>query len=336
MIIARAPFRMSFFGGGTDYPPFFREHGGSVLSTTFDKYAYVTVRHLPGFFDYKTQVSYSRIERVRHVSELEHPLVREAMKYLDMHRLHIAYDADLPARSGLGSSSAFAAALMSAFHALKGQYRSPEQLAKECIYVERTLCQEDGGWQDQIASCYGGFNRIDFKENSFDVTPVIVSKEKKQQLNDSLMLFFTGFTRLSSEIAKEQVKAAKSKEQELLAMLALVDEAERILIEKQGNLDDFGRLLHETWRLKRGVTDNISTSELDNIYAAAMEAGALGGKLLGAGGGGFFVFYVPREHQAHVRKALETLLYVPFQFENEGTKILYYDPEDFDPVLDIE
>ena len=337
MIIARAPFRMSFFGGGTDYPPFFREHGGSVLSTTFDKYAYVTVRHLPGFFDYKTQVSYSKIERVHHVSELEHPLVREAMKYLDMHSLHIAYDADLPARSGLGSSSAFAAALMSAFHALKGQYCSPEQLAKECIYVERTLCQENGGWQDQIASCYGGFNRIHFnKENSFDVAPVIISKEKKQRLNDSLMLFFTGFTRLSSEIAKAQIKAAKNKEQELLEMLALVDAAEKVLIEKHGDLDDFGRLLHETWQLKRGVTDKISTSELDNIYAVAMAAGALGGKLLGAGGGGFFVFYVPRERQTYVRKALESLLYVPFQFENEGTKILYYDPEDFDAEADME
>lgn len=336
MIITRAPFRMSFFGGGTDYPPFFKEHGGSVLSTTFDKYAYVTVRHLPGFFDYKTQVSYSKIECVKHVSELEHPLVREAMKYLDMHRLHIAYDADLPARSGLGSSSAFAAALLSAFHALKGQYRSPEQLAKECIHVERTLCREDGGWQDQIASCYGGFNRINFKENSFDITPVIISKEKKQQLNDSLMLFFTGFTRLSSEIAKEQVKASKSKEQELLEMLTLVDAAEKVLVEKHSDLCDFGRLLDETWRLKRGVTDKVSTSELDAIYAKAMEAGAVGGKLLGAGGGGFFVFYVPQEHQENVRKALENLLYVPFQFESEGTKILYYDPEDYDPQQDIE
>ena len=336
MIITRAPFRMSFFGGGTDYPPFFQEHGGSVLSTTFDKYAYVTVRHLPGFFDYKTQVSYSKIEYVKHVDELEHPLVREAMKYLDMHRLHIAYDADLPARSGLGSSSAFAAALMSAFHALKGQYISPKQLAKECIFVERTLCKEDGGWQDQIASCYGGFNRINFHENEFDVAPVIVSNEKKQKLNDNLMLFFTGFTRFSSEIAKEQTKAAKTKEQELLEMLALVDEADKVLVTKGSDLNDFGRLLHETWQLKRGVTSKITTSDLDAIYAKAREAGAIGGKLLGAGGGGFFAFYVPLEHQAQVRKVLENLLYVPFQFENEGTKILYYDPEDYDPACDAE
>lgn len=334
MIISRAPFRMSFFGGGTDYPTFFQEHGGSVLSTSFDKYAYVTVRHLPDFFDYKTQVSYSKIERVKQADDLEHPLVREAMKFLDMHQLHIAYDADLPARSGLGSSSAFAAALMGAFHALKGQYISSEQLAKECIYVERTLCNEDGGWQDQIASCYGGFNRINFKENGFDVTPIIISKERKQKLNDNLMLFFTGFTRFSSEIAKEQTKAAKTKEHELLEMLTLVDEAEKILISQKSDLDDFGRLLHETWKLKRGVTNKITTSDLDEIYAKAREAGAIGGKLLGAGGGGFFVFYVPQEHQIKLRQSLNNLLYVPFRFENEGNKILYYDPEDYDPTCE--
>lgn len=330
MIISKAPFRMSFFGGGTDYPSFFMEHGGSVISTTFDKYAYVTVRHLPRFFEYRTQVSYSKIERVKTIDELEHPLVREAMRYLDMHHLHIAYDADLPARSGLGSSSSFAAALISAFHALKGQYASPERLSQECIHVERTLCGEDGGWQDQIAACYGGFNRINFKDNTFEVCPVIIQEERKQQLNDNLMLFFTGSTRFSFHIAKEQARAAVEKEHELKEMLSLVDQAEQVLVDRKGDLDEFGALLHRTWELKRGVTNKISTNQLDEIYETARRAGALGGKLLGAGGGGFFVFYVPQQCQKAVKQALSGLLYVPFRFEDHGTQILYYAPETYE------
>ncbi len=330
MIMTKAPFRMSFFGGGTDYPPFFMEHGGSVLSTTFDKYVYVSVRHLPRFFAYRTQVIYSKIERVVSEEELEHPLVREAMRYLDMHNLHITYDADLPARSGLGSSSAFAAALIGAFHALKGQYVPPGQLAEECIYVERTLCGEDGGWQDQIAACYGGFNRIDFKGSQFEVHPLIIPKERKQALNRNLMLFFTGFTRFSSDIAKEQTKAASEKERELEEMLALVDEAENVLVNRHGDLDAFGHLLHHTWVLKQRMSKRISTSQLDEIYEAARRAGALGGKLLGAGGGGFFVFYVPAQYQEGVKNALSGLLHVPFSFEEDGTKVLYYVPEDYE------
>lgn len=332
MIITKAPFRMSFFGGGTDYAPFFEKHGGSVLSTTFDKYAYVTVRHLPRFFDYRTQVSYSKIEQVNTVDEIQHPLIREAMKYLDMHDLHIAYDADLPARSGLGSSSSFAAAMLGAFHALKGQYLSAEQLAKECIYTERTLCQEDGGWQDQIAACYGGLNRINFSENGFEVQPVIISKIRKAELNKNLMLFFTGFTRFSSDIAKEQVKVSsqEEKEKQLLEMKSLVDDAEKVLVDRHGDLDEFGRLMDYTWKLKRGITSKVSTSDLDMIYEKARHAGALGGKLLGAGGGGFFVFYVPQEYQKAVRAALSNLLYVPFEFEEGGMKILHYTPEDYE------
>lgn len=329
MIIAKAPFRMSFFGGGTDYQPFFQENGGSVLSTTFDKYVYVTVRHLPPFFDYSTQLTYSKIELVKRVEELEHPLVRNAMKYLDMHDLRISYDADLPARSGLGSSSSFAAALLLSFHALKGHYISPQKLALESIHLERVLCNESGGWQDQIATCYGGLNRINFKGNSFDVQPIIISKERKEQLNKNLMLFFTGFTRISSNIAKAQEKSVHEKHQELLQLLSLVDEAEAVLESKHGDLDEFGRLLHHTWELKRGITNQVSTSELDMIYEKARQAGALGGKLLGAGGGGFFVFYVPKERQPAVQAALNKLLYVPFEFEDEGARILHYKPEDY-------
>ncbi len=330
MIITRAPFRMSFFGGGTDYQPFFQEFGGSVLSTTFDKYVYVTVRHLPPFFNYSTMLTYSKIEQVEKVSDLEHPLVRNAMNYLNMHDLRISYEADLPARSGLGTSSSFAVAMLQAFHALKGHHSSSVKLAKESIHLERVLCNESGGWQDQIAAAYGGLNRINFKGDTFDVQPIIISKERKKQLNDNLLLFFTGFTRFSSDIAQTQVKSVKDKQAELLEMLSLVDSAESILESKHGDLDEFGRLLHHTWELKRGITNKISTSELDEIYEKARKAGALGGKLLGAGGGGFFVFYVPKEKQPDVCAKLNNLLHVPFEFESKGSHILYYGPEAYE------
>lgn len=330
MIIAKAPFRMSFFGGGTDYQNYFENNGGSVISTTFDKYVYVTVRHLPHFFDYSTQISYSKIENVKNIQDIEHPLVREAMKFLDMHDMHISYDADLPARSGLGSSSSFAAALLQAFHALKGQYIAKKQLAEESIYVERTLCDESGGWQDQIAVCYGGLNRINFKGNDFHVSPIMISNDKKDMLNNNLMLFFTGFVRYSSEIAQEQIKSIQEKQKDLSEMFILVDEAEKVLTSRTNNLDEFGRLLDYSWRLKRGITDKVSTDGLDLIYEKALKAGALGGKLLGAGGGGFFVFYVPKERQKMVKEVLSDLLYVPFYFEDVGTEVLYYKPEDYD------
>lgn len=330
MVITKTPFRMSFFGGGTDYQPFFEENGGSVISTTFDKYAYVSVRHLPRFFEHHNQIAYSKIEKVIEVDEIEHPLVRNAMKCLDMHDLHISYDADLPARSGLGSSSSFAVGLLNAFHALKGQYAGDQQLAQEAIHVERVLCGESGGWQDQIATAYGGLNRIDFRGNEFKVKPIIISKERKHQLEENLMLFFTGFSRFSSDIASAQIKATKDKQAELLEILKLVDVGERILEDRHGDIDEFGRLLHQTWQLKRGITNKISSDTLDEIYATAMKNGALGGKLLGAGGGGFFAFYVPKEQQIRVRQALSKLLYIPFAFENNGTEVMYYQPEEYE------
>lgn len=334
MIYTQTPFRMSFFGGGTDYPPFFREHGGSVISTTFDKYCYVNVRHLPRFFEYRNQFTYSRIEKTVTVDDLEHPMVRNAMKYLDMHELFISYDADLPARSGLGSSSSFAVGLLCAFHALKGHYADKKRLATEAIHLERDLCNESGGWQDQIAAAYGGLNRIDFHDDEFEVRPIIISKERKQQLNRNLLMFFTGFSRISSEIAKEQVKATRDKTAELLEMRSLVDEGEKILTDRHGDLDAFGRLLDQTWKMKRGLTNRISTDSLDALYDTAIKNGALGGKLLGAGGGGFFVFYVPEERQKQVKTALQKLLYIPFQFEETGTRVLYYHPEDY--VMEAE
>ena len=331
MIITRTPFRMSFFGGGTDMKEFFNEHGGAVLSTTFDKYCYVTVRHLPPFFDYKTELSYSKIERVEEIEKIVHPAVREAMKMLDTKDIRLTYEADLPARSGLGTSSSFAVGMLNAFHCLKGQYADKRKLADEAIHLERDLCAEAGGWQDQIAASFGGFNKITFKDNSYEVTPLIISPERKRLLNDSLMMFFTGFTRFSSDVQKAnqatpETKAAKI--ERLKEMLRLVDDAQKVLVDQSADLNDFGRLLDHTWKLKRQTGSAVSTSGIDALYDKGMAAGALGGKLLGAGGGGFLVFYVPKEKQAAVREAMKDLLYIPFKFENEGTKVIYYEAED--------
>ena len=330
MIITQTPFRMSFFGGGTDFPGFYRDHGGAVLSTTFDKYCYVNVRHLPRFFDYTTELSYAKTERVTDVEAIEHPAIREAMKMLDMHEIRLTYDADLPARSGLGTSSSFAVGMLNAFYALKGKYADKRKLADNAIYLERVLCKESGGVQDQIAASFGGFNKISFNADGYTVSPVIISPERKLRLNDNLMLFFTGFSRFSSDIQVEAEKSLKSKEAQLLEMLQLVDEAEQVLTSKT-DLTEFGKLLDYTWKLKRGITSKVSTDSIDAIYNKAIKAGATGGKLLGAGGGGFLLFYVETEKQKNVLEALNNLLYVPFEFETAGTQVIHYTPESYEP-----
>lgn len=319
---------MSFFGGGTDMPEFFNEHGGSVISTTFDKYCYVTARHLPPFFDYSTELVYSKIERVKDPSGLEHPAVRNAMEMLDMREMRISYEADLPARSGLGTSSSFAVGMLNAFHCMKGTYASKERLAKEAIYLERDLCAEAGGWQDQVAAAYGGLNRIDFADGGFTVRPIVMPPERKRELESNLMLFFTGFTRFSSDMQKKNHVADKTAQLE--EMLALVDVAEGVLTDKNKDLSEFGRLLDETWRLKRGTGGEVSTGSIDALYERGMKAGALGGKLLGAGGGGFLVFYVEPDAQESVREAMGGLLQIPFRFEGDGATVAYYEPEDYD------
>lgn len=332
MIITKTPFRMSFFGGGTDMEDYFKEYGGAVLSTTFDKYCYVNVRHLPRFFDYSTELSYSKTERVTNVEEIQHPAIREAMKMLDMHEIRLTYEADLPARSGLGTSSSFSVGMLNAFYALKGKYADKKKLADEAIYLERVLCNEAGGWQDQIAASFGGFNRINFGPDDYEVLPIIISPERKKQLNNNLMMFFTGFTRFSSEVQKANAESAPiDKNIYLKQMYDLVDEAELVLVDKTRDLDDFGRLLNKTWKLKRQTGGSVSTNSIDGLYARGIEAGALGGKLLGAGGGGFLVFYVQPEKQEAVRTAMSDLMYIPFEFEDGGTRVIHYTPEAYEP-----
>ena len=332
MIITKTPFRMSFFGGGTDIPDFFMENGGAVLSTTFDKYCYVNVRHLPRFFEYSTELSYSKTERVTCNDDIRHPMIRNAMNMLDMQEIRLTYEADLPARSGLGTSSSFAVGMLNAFYALKGKYADKKELADEAIYLERVLCREAGGWQDQIAASYGSFNRIDFNCDGFEVFPVIISPERKKQLNQNLMMFFTGFTRFSSEVQKVNAIGDKLEKHAMLKeMKELVNDAEKVLTDKDTDLNEFGRLLDYTWGLNKKVVSAVSTDTIDNLYRRGIEAGALGGKLLGAGGGGFLIFYIEPDKQDRLRSAMENLMYIPFAFENGGTRVIHYTPELYSP-----
>lgn len=331
MIITKTPFRMSFFGGGTDMESFFRKYGGAVLSTTFDKYCYVNVRHLPRFFDYNTELSYSKIERVNDVDSIQHPAIRNAMKMLNMQEIRLTYEADLPARSGLGTSSSFAVGMLNAFYCLKGKYADKKKLADDAIYLERELCQEAGGWQDQIAASFGGMNKIEFnKDGTYNVRPIIIHPDRKKQLNDNLLMFFTGFTRFSSDMQKANQSGYEEKIKQLQEMYALVEEAKAVLENKHSDLDEFGRLLDTSWRLKRQTGSAISNDSIDALYQKGIEAGALGGKLLGAGGGGFLVFYVTPDRRNSVKDAMKDLLYIPFEFEDGGTQVIHYTSETFE------
>lgn len=323
MIISQTPVRMSFFGGGTDFPEFFNEHSGSVISTTFNKYCHVNVRPMPlNLFEYTTKLSYAQIEEVTSVDEIKHPAIRNAMKWLGLERICLNYDADIPAKTGLGTSSAFSVGMLNAFYTMQGITKTKRELADDAIYLERTLCSEEGGIQDQIAAAFGGFNRIDFSSEGYTVTPINITPERKQNLSDNLMVFFTGLSRYSFHIQKATKNNLGKRKHELLEILRMVDDAEKILVNPQSSLDDFGLMLNETWMLKRSISNEISNSMIDDIYQKALNAGALGGKLLGAGGGGCLLFYVPQEKQKHVRLALSDLYEVDFEFENEGTKII--------------
>lgn len=329
MIISRTPFRISFFGGGTDYPAWYEDNEGAVLATTINKYCYISCRYLPPFFDHKHRIVYSKIENVKDVSEIQHPAVKAALEFKGVKEgVEIHHDGDLPARTGLGSSSSFTVGLLHAIYALKGIMPSKQVLASEAIHVERNILKEHVGSQDQVLAAYGGFNKISFNsDHTFQVSPVILNQARLQQLQDHLMLYFTGLSRHASEIAKKQIENTNKKKAELLAMHQMVDEALNILCDGNRSILDFGRLLHESWRLKKSLTDAISTPYVDEIYDAAHSAGAVGGKLLGAGGGGFMVFLSRPEEQPKIKERLKGLLLVPFKFETSGSQIVVYQPD---------
>lgn len=325
MIISKTPYRISFFGGGTDYPDYFHVHPSAVLSTTIDKYCYITCRALPNFFEHKTRIVYSEIELVKSVDEIEHPSVRETLRYSGIKDgLEIHYDGDLPAKTGLGSSSSFTVGLLNALYAYQGKMSDKETLAKNAIHIEQKLIKENVGSQDQIAAAFGGFNKIDFHaDDTFTVSPVIMPANRKKQLEENLLLFYTGISRFASQIAEEQIQNIPRKNNELGYMYKMVDEGISVLT-GAGSLKDFGKILNETWQLKRGLSSKIATSYIDEIYETAIKSGAIGGKLLGAGGGGFMIFYVDKEKQQSVRNVLANLMEVPFAFEDGGSQIIYY------------
>jgi D-glycero-alpha-D-manno-heptose-7-phosphate kinase len=326
MIISRTPFRVSFFGGGTDYPGWFHDHRGAVLATTIDKYCYITCRYLPPFFEHKSRIIYSKMEHVHKVNDIQHPAVREVLKFLKIREgIEIHHDGDLPARTGLGSSSAFTVGLLTALYALKGKMITKEQLAGEAIFIEQEKCKENVGCQDQALAAYGGFNYIEFGgKNHLRVRKVTIPEERLNMLQDHLMMFFTGFSRQASEIAAHQIQNIPKKKRELNAMYQMVREAIDIL--NKGNLNAFGKLLHESWKLKRGLSAKITTPHIDEMYAEARRAGALGGKLLGAGGGGFVLIFARPADQAKVRRKLKKFLEIPLRFEDLGSQIILYQP----------
>src|SRR5271154_2896851 len=330
MVITSTPLRVSFFGGGTDYPVWYRQHGGSVLSTTINKCCYITCRRLPPFFEYHSRISYSTVENVSSNDVIQHPSVRGCLQFLGIDEgVEIHHVADLPARTGLGTSSAFTVGLLHALYALKNQMCDKRTLALEAIHVEQNVLGEAVGAQDQVSVAYGGFNRIDFhKEGSIDVRRLLVSQDRLTELQGHLALYFTGFSRTASEIAQEQLKMTPHKTQELDTMLQYVDEAESIVITPNRSLHEFGRLLHENWKIKRSLTHKISNASIDEIYQAGLDAGAIGGKVLGAGGGGFMLFFVPPERRQALRIRLKKLLCVPFAFSNRGSHVVVYEPEE--------
>ncbi len=326
MIISRTPFRVSFFGGGTDYPGWYNENRGAVLATTIDKYCYITCRYLPPFFEHKSRIIYSKMEHTQTINEIDHPSVREVLRFLNIQEgVEIHHDGDLPARTGLGSSSSFTVGLLNGLYAMRGVMPSKERLATEAIHVEQDMIKENVGCQDQTLAAYGGFNYIEFGgANHLQVRQVTVAPETVEKLQNHLMMFFTGFSRTASEIAAHQVSNIPNKKKELSDMYNMVQEAVKVL---NGNdICRFGKMLDESWKIKRSLSNKIATPYIDELYDTAIDAGALGGKLLGAGGGGFVLLFVEPHNKAKVRERLKDLLEVPFRFENLGSQIIFYQP----------
>ena len=325
MIITRTPYRISFFGGGTDYPAWYKKNGGAVLSATINKYCYITCRYLPPFFEHKHRIVYSRMENVNNIEDIDHPSVRETLKFFKVNKgLEIHHDGDLPAMSGLGSSSAFTVGLVNALNALKGTTKTKRETAIDAIHIEQNLIKENVGSQDQTATSFGGFNRIDFGgAREISIQPIILKQTRLDSFQDHLMLFYTGLSRNASKIAKEQIKNIKNKNTELKLMHELVDKGEAILTNNKKDLDEFGKLLNEGWEIKKSLSSKITNPILDDIYKAGLQAGALGGKLLGAGGGGFILFFAKPEIQEKIKNRLKNLLYVPFRFDHLGSRVIY-------------
>ena len=336
MVITSTPLRVSFFGGGTDYPVWYREHGGAVLSTTIDKSCFITCRWLPPFFEYHSRISYTKVENVGANKDISHPSVRGCLEYLGIREgIEIHHIADLPARAGLGTSSAFTVGLLLGLYALRNQMRDKHSLAMEAIKIEQEILREAVGAQDQVSAAYGGFNRINFgRDGSVEVKRILTQKDRLSELEGHLALFFTGFARTASEIAQEQLRLTPHRTEELQTMLSLVDEAEAIITNPGRPLSEFGRLLDESWKIKRKLTQKITNATLDDIYEAGRSAGALGGKLLGAGGGGFMMFFVPPERRPCLRERLKKLLCIPFSFSTRGAHVVLYEQEDlYDKAL---
>ena len=330
MIITRTPFRISFFGGGTDYPAWYRENGGAVLSATINRYCHISCRYLPPFFNFKYLIRYFLREEVQEISEIKHPSVRECLRFMGIDRgIEMVHTGDIPAQSGIGSSSAFTVGLLNSLYALTGKMITKRQLAMQAIHVEQNLLKENVGSQDQIAAAFGGFNKIELGgDKEFFVYPITISQDKLDYLQKHLIFFFTGLSRNASEVAAEQIKNTVKKNKELKDMHNMVDDAINILNGKQEDYNDFGKLLHETWRIKKSLTDIVSMPAIDKIYDTALRAGAIGGKLCGAGGGGFLMFFAPPEAQAVIREKLRTLLYVPISFEKLGSHVVLYSTQD--------
>ncbi len=326
MIITRTPFRISFFGGGTDYPVWYRENGGAVLSTTINKYCYISTRYLPPFFNYSYRIRYSIREETKTIAEIQHPSVRECLKALEVSKgIEMVHTSDIPAQSGIGSSSSFTVGFLNSVYALIGKMVTKRQLASMAIGIEQNAIKENVGSQDQVAATFGGFNKIEFGgKKEFYVYPITIGPEKLEYLQSCLMLYFTGFSRSASDIAGEQIRSTKKKKKELKAIAGMVDDAIGILNGRIDGIRDFGKLLHETWIVKRSITHLITNDRIDEIYETARRAGALGGKLLGAGGGGFILIFATPASQPKVREALKHLLYVPFRFESLGSQIIMY------------
>lgn len=326
MIITRTPFRISFFGGGTDYPVYYNEYGGACLSTTINRYCYISCRYLPPFFDHKYVIRYSKRELTQTIDEIQHPSVRECLKFVGIDQgVEMVHTADMPAMSGIGSSSSFTVGFLHALYALLGKMVTKRKLSFDAIHVEQNLIKENVGSQDQTAAAFGGLNKIEFEKNGdIFVHPITIQQEKLQYLQDHMLLYYTRVSRYASDIAKEQMEQTSKRRGELKTMCQMVDEAVKILNGKPEFYSDFGKLLHESWMIKRRLTSKITNEDIDHIYETAIRAGALGGKICGAGGGGVILFFVPPENQSKVKEAMKTLLHVPFRFENLGSHVAFY------------